>query len=448
MNTTHRLVAWATDPEGGKQLLALDLLPEENQLRVHALKGPAATEDLFLSLQKDWGHRKTDALPEGMRTLSVPLTVSGDLLPEGMKAEDEGQLQKARHEWHFVVLSYKFYQNFLREWQELKERLDGSQDFDKGLWNDLKGFWDRVQVQINDKNLQKEHAQSLRTRTDELFTGLKNLRHQREKDLQARSEDAAQRFREELEKLENQIAEGKKLRAVFEKLKQLQREFHKAAFTRKHRNKIWKRLDAAFKAAKEKRFGAGSSQATSALERLQSRVQGLLGAIEKMESSIRRDRKSLDYENRKIQHSDGQLEAQIRQAKVQMIQERVNSKSAKLEDMLKTRAELEDRKKKLEEKVALEAERQKEREAKAREKEKARAAKRAQQLAQSIRARAIRSIVAFSHFRPEYHVHRVQKVVHSAEIETPLPSLDPMVSAILSICAFDAALRKTSLAQA
>ncbi|MBK8841871.1 MAG: hypothetical protein IPO33_03040 [Saprospiraceae bacterium] len=49
----------------------------------------------------------------------------------------------------------------------------------------------------------------------------------------------------------------------------------------------------------------------------------------------------------------GQLEVQIRQAKVRMVEDRVQSKQVKLNDMLKTKEELEQQKIRMEKNEAL-----------------------------------------------------------------------------------------------
>ena len=67
----------------------------------------------------------------------------------------------------------------------------------------------------------------------------------------------------------------------------------------------------------------------------------MIGALQKMQQSINFDQKDLEYETKRVANSEGQLESQLRQAKINMIVERIKSKQEKLDDMNKTKTELE-----------------------------------------------------------------------------------------------------------
>ncbi|MEL6943362.1 MAG: hypothetical protein AAFO82_11890, partial [Bacteroidota bacterium] len=236
--------------------------------------------------------------------------------------------------------------------------------YDGKVWTELKGFWNKVNGQIREQNLFREHADSLKNMTNELFKEMKDLRAKMEEGFKSTSQEFSTQFNEKLESIEQQINEGSRLSSVFEELKNLQRKFKQTKFTKEDRAKVWARLDGAFKAVKEKRFGPQSESDNSAMGRLTNRLDGLLRAMERMAKSIKRDEDDLAFQKRKIATTHGQLESQIRQAKVTMIEERIRSKQERYEDMKKTQAQIE-----------KQIERQKERDAKRAEKEKIEQAK-------------------------------------------------------------------------
>ena len=106
-------------------------------------------------------------------------------------------------------------------------------------------------------------------------------------------------FIQTLVSLEKRAEEGTRLPALFDELKELQRSYREIKLTREHRSKIWERLDATFKVVKEKRFGPNANNESSALDRLNRRYKGLMGAIEKMQKSIARDEHDLSFQQRK-----------------------------------------------------------------------------------------------------------------------------------------------------
>lgn len=146
-----------------------------------------------------------------------------------------------------------------------------------------------------------------------------------------------------LKDIEQKVEKNLGLKPLFEELKSIQRDFNNTKFIQRHRQDVWNKLDGLFKVVKEKRFGDKASTKSSPKGRLENRYNGLLRAMQKMKSSIGRDESDLKFEKKRIEKTDGQLELQMRQAKLKMIEERLKSKQTKLDDMLKTQKELEDK---------------------------------------------------------------------------------------------------------
>ena len=339
-----KIVLWGKDSDENKSLIALQLLPDENKVKTWVFSGEAATEELGNQLLFEWREDKEVFIfPEGSTPTESELTVSGSLVPEGITVDKQDILQRAQTEWHFMVLSAKLNQSYISELDDFAERISKLTAYDHRAWEDLKNFWAKVREQMQERNLFRDHATQLKERTNTLFSQLKEFRAALDAEFKAASQVSYDRFAGQLEDLEARIEKNINLQSAFDELKRMQNDFKTAKLTRDSRNEIWKRIDKAFKVVKEKRFGASANN-NSPTDRLSRRYDGLMNAIHKMTTSIKRDEDDLSFQHKKINSvHTGQLETQIRQAKLKMIQERIDSKTAKLQEMLKTKVELEDK---------------------------------------------------------------------------------------------------------
>lgn len=336
-----RLVFWGKKKEGEKVLITIDLNEDDGTYQVSIMRDDVVTEDFDNLVRNQWRNGSEEVVfPEIEETFVKELSLTHPLLPIEYEVEREDLIKMAQAEWNFLVLSKRLKSTYQHELNELEERIDAIEDFSQEIWSEMKNFWNKVQNQIRENNLARRHGNEIRKKTNELFNNLKSLRAKAEDSFNQDSEAHKQKFQEKLNTIKTKMESGKSLRPLFEELKNLQKDLKKIKFTREDQNTIWNQLDGLFKEIKEKKYGHSSGSSNSPLEKTTRRLEGLNSAIEKMESSIGRDKSNLNFEQNKIQNAGGQLEAQLRQAKLSLIEERIRSKELKLDDMLKTQKQL------------------------------------------------------------------------------------------------------------
>ncbi len=340
----RKIVLWGTNEKEEKILVALHLQDKEGSVKLYTFDEQLATEDFYNKMLNQWRENQEVEFPEGHTVQDRPLNISDSILPDEIKVERTDIISRAQTEWHFVVLSAKLYEMYRTELEDFSEVVENLKEYDNKLWNEMRNFWTKVQEQVIEKNLFRDHASTLKSKTNKLFDKLKALKKEVEAQYATNSAKYKESIMTELADIEARIEKGLGLKPIFEELKTLQGKLRGMKFTKKDRDQIWNKLDAAFKVVKDKRFGDKGNDnkgGNSAVGRHQRRYDGLVNAIQKMEKSISRDKDDQKFQDRKIATTHGQLEMQIRQAKIKMIDERVKSKELKLEDMYNTRKELE-----------------------------------------------------------------------------------------------------------
>jgi hypothetical protein len=337
----NKVVLWGTNAAKEKVLIALELQSSTNKVQMYTFPDAMATDNFVTAMMQDWRSGKEVVFPEGHGHIVRELSVADSLLPDDIKVDRPDFITRAQTEWHFAVLASKLNEAYRQELADFKEKVAGLQKYDAPTWDGLKSLWDKVGVQVRERNLWREHADVLRDGINELFNDLKKKRTLVNEEFTASSAIIFAEVNAILDSIDSKIAASStKMGLVFEELKSTQSKYKDAKLTNEHRNKVWDRLDVSFKAAKEKRFGPTANEGTQG-DRHSKRLEGLADAIKRMEESLRRDQEELDFQAKKVAVTEGQLESQIRMAKIKMVEERLISKKEKLAEMYATRADIE-----------------------------------------------------------------------------------------------------------
>lgn len=338
-----KLVLWGINAQDERVLIAMQLRAADNKVEIWTFPEAITTPEFAQQMLNEWRNSTAQLeFPEGGTHVVKELTVAESILPEDLKAERADLVQRAQSEWNFIVLSTKLHESYKSELAGIQDKISQLTDYSSEAWDSLKGFWDKVQEQLRDRNLFREHADVLRDGTNDLFDQLKKMRTSMSNEFEENSKSLFSQFNSVLDEIEKKVEQGiQRFPDIFEDLKKTQSQFRDKKLKREHSNDIWNRIDSLFKTVKEKKFGTNAINDGSAGERLARRYEGLIGAMDKMQDSIDRDKDELDFQTKRVNNSTGQLEAQIRQAKIEMIVERIKSKQEKLDEMLATKSEVE-----------------------------------------------------------------------------------------------------------
>lgn len=342
-----KIVLWGENAANEPILLGIELVESENKILIHTIPQRVATEEFYKLMMDKWRNGEEVAFPEGSETIERSLKLTDSLLPDDIKVEKTEIIALAQAEWHVAVLSNKLYEAYKEEIDDIKGKIDVLSDFSEDAWSDLVQFWAKVSDQIKERTLFRDQASILKDRTDILFGKLKTLKKEAQKQFDEASKEVYASFEADLAAVSKKIEDGFALSPLFDELKAIQKKHQTAKLSRGDRNKVWSMIDETFKTLKAAKgaVSGGSREGGAKSPKqdggLQKRYDGLLGAIRNLEYGIKRDHNEIAFQKNKINTTDGQLESQIRQAKLVMIEQQVHSKQEKLKELSEVKISLE-----------------------------------------------------------------------------------------------------------
>ena len=238
-----KIVLWGNDAEDKKILIALELQERENKVHLYTFQESLVSEAFFNQMMDEWRNGKEVEFPEGYETTIRELSMTEDILPETIKVQRADLINRAKTEWHFVVLSTKLYDLYNTELVDFKEKVGKLISFDNEIWDEMRSFWSKITEQARERNLFRDHADKLRDGANELFVSMKELKSKANEELAKVSKEHVGTFTTRLSAVKEKAEKGMSLGPLFDELKKIQAEFKNADFTRNDRSHYEMSLD-------------------------------------------------------------------------------------------------------------------------------------------------------------------------------------------------------------
>jgi len=329
-----RIVIWGQDEKDTDVLIAIRLLQNSDIIKIWTFPKKGIDETFVDALFKDWKDGAEDNFPQPFTLIERGITEE-NMLPEGIKTPKTDVIKIAEQEWRVRVLSFRLYEHIKQQIEQLKVRVSNLSVYSKDVWEEAKDVSRSIKENTLDRNIKREQTTELRKGIDEVFDQMKKLQNAEQAKYLEASKNNMVAIRTKVSEVLEKIGTERHTKKLWDKLLAYQQEAKGQEMTPRDRNALRLNFNEAFSALK-------ADIQSNVGNRLNSRINGLKGAIEKMETSIKRDKDNIAYQSGRInKNSTTQLEYQLRSAKLKLIEDRIQSKEQKLHNMYLTLKDLE-----------------------------------------------------------------------------------------------------------
>ncbi|MCS6935882.1 MAG: hypothetical protein NZM35_12155 [Chitinophagales bacterium] len=334
--TQSRFIATGTNAENKPVLLAYELLEEQFKIVLRVIPKDALSAEQTEALEKKWVEGENFDFPPETQQITPDLNQES-ILPDDIRSDETGKIRIRQNEWAYALLTAKLWESYLQELDELKQRADNLTQYDRQLFDDAKSFWERVLEHRKERDISQERLDKIKDDVNSIFEKLKTFRKTESAEFEAASARQRDEIAAKLDEFKKRADEKANFKALFEELKAYQAEVRKIRLTKSDDQQVRKLFDAAFHYINEQRNIYFSDKNAA-------RIKGLTEVIRKLEYSLQRDRKDLEYLDRKANsNSIKSLELQLIQVKKNLLNESIASKEEKLNGIRATLEKLQRR---------------------------------------------------------------------------------------------------------
>lgn len=326
----NRFATWALNEKEEKILVTLELNTDNFNVDIQTVKGGDVNTELADTILKNWVDGGDVVFPDTTEKMSRSFT-DESILPENIKIEGKtGAIRQLQNEWSYLLLSTKLFSQFIIEMEELKRKASELKTYSSELFEEAKSFWEKVLEYRKEREISQDKLNGIKEEINQVFDHLKVLKENMIKEKDAISDKVKSEILEAIELVKKKM-EGKDVhfKSLMDELKEIQNGLRTTDVKRDVKNLLFDEIQNCFEFIKTKRdevLGGG----------VKNRVEGLSQVADKMRKSLEMDLKDLEFNRKKLSTSNTRLEEQLREAKINVLKDKIESKEAKLADIQAT----------------------------------------------------------------------------------------------------------------
>lgn len=325
----NRFVTTGINADDKPVVLAYELKEEEFKVELRLMLKSSLSKEQLETLETKWTAGEDFQFPEDAQFV-IPDLNKETILPDDVRSDETGKIRIRQNEWAYTLLTAKLWESYLQELEELKKRAENLAQYDRQLFDDAKSFWERVLEHRKERDISQERLDKIKDDVNSIFEKLKTFRKTESAEFEAASAKQRDEVAAQLEELKKKADEKANFKTLLDELKNYQTEARKNRYTKADEAQVRKLFDAAYQYINEQRNHFFSDKNAA-------RIKGLTEVVQKMEVSLNRDKKDLEYLDKKANsNSIKSLELQLINVKKNLLNEAIASKEEKLKDIRST----------------------------------------------------------------------------------------------------------------
>lgn len=310
-------------------VLAYELAEADFKINLYVIDRKNLKAEQLEFLQKEWIEGATFDFPKSVKLIN-PDVNADSILPDDIQSEETGKVRHFQNEWAVQLLTNKLWEVYLIQLEGLKTKATELTAYSKELFEDTKSFWEQVLENKKERNISQARLDQIKDDVNAIFERLKTFRKAESEEFDKNAKAIVESVVAKLEEVKKKVDEKANFKTLSDEIKNIQHSIRNQRLPKTYEANIRKAFDDAFHFLSEARKNYFSNKN-------ESRIAGLKEVIAKMEYSLNRDKKDLEYFNSKSDRPKVQsLELQLIKVKLRQITENIASKEEKLKDIYKT----------------------------------------------------------------------------------------------------------------